>query len=90
MDDGFPITNLDLPSQVRRMIASIFPMSLRAQYNNLSFTEGRAVQFDVDAFKSSLRVGVPFDIQLHMKDIFGHPVDAVSDLTASFHCRLYI
>lgn len=54
---------------------------------NFSVTEGRAVQFDVGAMTASPRVGVPFDIPLHMKDIYGHPVNATSDLKATLFCN---
>ncbi|XP_032407356.1 structural maintenance of chromosomes flexible hinge domain-containing protein 1-like [Xiphophorus hellerii] len=35
--------------------------------------EGIAESFSIGEFSSSLRVGVPFDIPLHMKDCYDHP-----------------
>uniref|UniRef100_A0A3B5M7F6 Structural maintenance of chromosomes flexible hinge domain containing 1 n=1 Tax=Xiphophorus couchianus TaxID=32473 RepID=A0A3B5M7F6_9TELE len=35
--------------------------------------EGIAESFSIKEFSSSLRVGVPFDIPLHMKDCYDHP-----------------
>lgn len=60
----------------------------RLPHYKLTFTikEGKAEQFDIGALSSSLRVGVPFDIPLEMKDIYGHPVEAVSGLTPTLQC----
>lgn len=54
----------------------------RLPHYKLRFTikEGKAEQFDIGEISNSIFVGVPFDIPLELKDIYGHPVEATSDL----------
>ncbi|XP_026035611.1 structural maintenance of chromosomes flexible hinge domain-containing protein 1 isoform X3 [Astatotilapia calliptera] len=54
----------------------------------LKFTikEGDAASFDISAMSPTLRVGVPFDIPLQIKDGYGHSTTLTSKLTPELKC----
>ncbi|XP_035765527.1 structural maintenance of chromosomes flexible hinge domain-containing protein 1 isoform X2 [Neolamprologus brichardi] len=54
----------------------------------LKFTikEGDAASFDISAISPTLRVGVPFDIPLQIKDGYGHSTSLTSKLTPELKC----
>ncbi|XP_039900102.1 structural maintenance of chromosomes flexible hinge domain-containing protein 1-like isoform X2 [Simochromis diagramma] len=54
----------------------------------LKFTikEGDAASFDISAMSPTLRVGVPFDISLQIKDGYGHSTTLTSKLTPELKC----
>ncbi|CAL8398762.1 unnamed protein product [Arctogadus glacialis] len=54
---------------------------------NLTITEGKAERFVVEAFTSTLRVGVANDMVLTLLDAFDHPAPAPPLLTPELSCR---
>ncbi|XP_039473441.1 structural maintenance of chromosomes flexible hinge domain-containing protein 1 isoform X5 [Oreochromis aureus] len=54
----------------------------------LKFTikEGEAASFDISAMSPTLRVGVPFDIPLQIKDGYGHSTTLTSKLKPELKC----
>lgn len=50
-------------------------------------SEGDAESFLVCAVNSTIPVGLPFDIPLHMKDGYGHPAIPPNNLKPSLRCR---
>uniref|UniRef100_A0AAX7U771 SMC hinge domain-containing protein n=1 Tax=Astatotilapia calliptera TaxID=8154 RepID=A0AAX7U771_ASTCA len=58
----------------------------------LKFTikEGDAASFDISAMSPTLRVGVPFDIPLQIKDGYGHSTTLTSKLTPELKSDLVI
>ncbi|XP_019218618.1 structural maintenance of chromosomes flexible hinge domain-containing protein 1 isoform X2 [Oreochromis niloticus] len=54
----------------------------------LKFTikEGEAASFDISAVSPTLRVGVPFDIPLQIKDGYGHSTTLTSKLRPELKC----
>lgn len=49
-------------------------------------SEGDAASFDISAMSPTLRVGVPFDISLQIKDGYGHSTTLTSKLTPELKC----
>lgn len=50
-------------------------------------SEGNAECFLIDAVNTPIRVGVPFDIPVLMKDGYDHPAIPPPDLKPSLQCR---
>lgn len=54
----------------------------------LSFSEGSAESFVIGEVSTTLRIGVPFDIPLLIKDGYDHSVMSPPDLKPELKCRL--
>lgn len=53
----------------------------------LLFAGGKAATFDVGTVSPTLRIGVPFDIPLGIKDSYGHAVEPPPNLKPVLQCR---